>query len=138
MPTKAKKTTSDAARAAMSVAAKKRWARVSRAAKKTAKLRRVNVHECLMQAIERERQMPQLPITDEPWLTQRQIAERLGKSIHAVRQWVRQGKLHYRRFGREVHVPLSELERFSGGYSAASIATLKAIKKPAKSTYSGQ
>ena len=54
-------------------------------------------------------------------------------SIDAVRQWYRTGKLRYRRFGRDPRIPLSELERFSGGYSAAS---LKTIKKPAK-TISG-
>jgi excisionase family DNA binding protein len=62
-----------------------------------------------------------LPLTDEPWYSLREIADRLGFAYMTVQRWThKEDGLRYRRFGRTIKVPLSELERFSGGESTAA------------------
>jgi excisionase family DNA binding protein len=84
--------------------------RMSIAAKKA--IKRTPIAERIRN-IDRERQMEALPLTDEPWLSLREIAIRTGFSYLTVQRWTYKG-LRYRRFGRTIRVPLSELDRFSG------------------------
>jgi len=127
MPISKKKSIRKAASAAKKAAPAKPPARLGAAGRKrissTAKrlLKEIPIRQRIESKRAKEQEMAaELPLTNEPWLTLTQIAARLGYSKLTVRNWTRVGGLRYRRFKRTIKVPLSELERWSGGISDAA------------------
>ncbi len=52
-----------------------------------------------------------VPVTDDPPLKEREVAELLGESPRTVRRWRRKGLLPFIKFGGTVRVRRSDLER---------------------------
>jgi hypothetical protein len=110
--------------------AKQRYSQLGEAARKKVRTvakreyARTPIHERTKNKVAWERQQEQLPLTDEPWLTLRQCAARVGFAYNTVARWTqkRENGLRFRRFGRTIKVPISELERFSGGPSKKTAA----------------
>jgi excisionase family DNA binding protein len=51
-------------------------------------------------------------MTDKPFYTVAEVAERTGVSVQGVYKWIRVGKLPAYRFGGAVRVPVEALQQF--------------------------
>lgn len=51
-------------------------------------------------------------MTDKPFYTVAEVAERTGVSVQGVYKWIRVGKLNAYRFGGAVRIPVEALQQF--------------------------
>ena len=57
-----------------------------------------------------------------------QVAETLGLHVRTVRRFIREGKLHATRIGKQYRVPTSELDRLRAESGAAPVARTRRVQ----------